>query len=57
MQIGKKGVSNHHWIVGGKLCLVLNQYGLAVAWDCDTANVADNTFRPLAVRWSDDRLW
>jgi hypothetical protein len=47
MQIGKKGVSNHRWIVGGKLCLVLNQYGLVVAWDCDTANVADNTFRPL----------
>jgi hypothetical protein len=24
-QIGKKGQSNHRWIVGGKLCVVLNQ--------------------------------
>src|SRR6266511_1412820 len=29
-QIGRKGVSNHRWIVGGKLCLLLNQYGLVV---------------------------
>src|SRR5437870_11444042 len=36
-QIGRKGLSNHRWIVGGKLCLLLNQYGLVVAWACDTA--------------------
>lgn len=30
-QIGRKGVSNHRWIVGGKLCLLLNQFGLVVA--------------------------
>jgi hypothetical protein len=29
-QIGRKGLSNHRWIVGGKLCLLLNQYGLVV---------------------------
>ena len=46
-QIGKKGLSNHRWIVGGKLCLLLNQWGLVVAWDCDTANVPDTTFHPL----------
>src|SRR5262245_17809169 len=46
-QIGRKGLSNHRWIVGGKLCLVVNQYGLVVAWDCATANVADNTFQGL----------
>src|SRR6516225_9622770 len=46
-QIGRKGVSNHRWIVGGKLCLLLNQYGLVVGWACDTANVADNTFQWL----------
>ena len=44
-QIGRKGVSNHRWIVGGKLCLLLNQWGLVVAWECATANVADNTFQ------------
>ncbi len=46
-QIGRKGLSNHRWIVGGKLCLLLNQYGLVVGWDCATANVADNTFQWL----------
>src|SRR6267142_1579481 len=42
-QIGRKGLSNHRWIVGGKLCLLLNQWGLIVGWACATANVADNT--------------
>ncbi len=42
-QIGKKGKSNHRWIVGGKLGLVLNHWGLIVAWDCNTANVHDST--------------
>jgi hypothetical protein len=42
-QIGRKGLSNHRWIVGGKLCLLLNQWGLIVGWACGTANVADNT--------------
>jgi hypothetical protein len=46
-QIGRKGLSNHRWIVGGKLCLLLNQWGLIVGWDCGTANVADNTFQWL----------
>jgi len=44
-QIGRKGLSNHRWIVGGKLCLLLNQWGLVVAWECATANVPDNTFQ------------
>jgi len=46
-QIGRKGVSNHRWIIGGKLCLLLNQWGLVVAWACATANVADQTFQWL----------
>ncbi len=46
-QIGKKGLSNHRWIIGGKLGLVVNQWGLVVAWDCDTANVYDSTFQSL----------
>ncbi len=54
-QIGRKGVSNHRWIVGGKLCLLLNQYGLVVGWACDTANVADNTFQWL-IRQVDGRM-
>lgn len=46
-QIGKKGLSNHRWIVGAKLCLVLNQWGLVVDWEADTANVSAQVFRPL----------
>lgn len=42
-QIGKKGKSNHRWIVGGKLCYLLNHLGLIVSWDCDTANVYDGS--------------
>jgi hypothetical protein len=54
-QIGRKGRSNHRWMVGGKLCLVLNQYGLVVAWDCATAHVADNTFQGL-IRQFEERM-
>jgi hypothetical protein len=54
-QIGRKGLSNHWWIVGGKLCLLLNQYGLVVAWACDTANTADNTFQWL-IRQFEERM-
>src|SRR5438874_1273573 len=54
-QIGRKGVSNHRWIVGGKLCLLLNQWGLIVGWACATANIADNTFQWL-VRQFEERM-
>ena len=55
-QIGRKGISNHRWprivvrgdvIVGGKLCVVQNQWGLITDWDCATANIHDQTFLPL----------
>lgn len=49
-QIGKKGKSNHRWIVGGKLCVLLNHLGLVAAWDCATANVHDTHFHPLIRR-------
>ena len=42
-QIGKKGLSNRRWIVGGKLCFVLNHLGLVVDWEADTANVYDGS--------------
>jgi len=54
-QIGRKGLSNHRWIVGGKLCLLLNQWGLVVAWECAAANVADNTLQWL-VRQFEERM-
>src|SRR2546428_832900 len=31
-QIGRKGVSNHRWIVGGKLCLLLTELPPAESW-------------------------
>jgi hypothetical protein len=46
-QIGRTGLSNHRWIVGGKRCLLLNQWELIVGWACATANVADNTLQWL----------
>src|SRR2546427_5359266 len=46
-QIGRKGLSNHRWIVGGKLCLFLNQRGLVVGRGCASANVPDKTFQWL----------
>jgi hypothetical protein len=54
-QIGKKGLSNKRWIVGGKLGFVLNQFGRVCAWDCATANVHDSNFRPLVERF-DERM-
>jgi hypothetical protein len=49
--IGKQGLSNHRWIVGGKLCVILNQWGLICAWDCATANVHDTQFQPLIAQF------
>lgn len=46
-QIGRKGKSNRRWIVGGKLCVLLNHVGLVVAWDCAGANAPDSAFHPL----------
>ncbi len=55
-QIGKKGLSNHRWIVGGKLAFVLNQWGLIVDWDCDTDNVHDSTFQALISQFEDSMI-
>ena len=56
-QIGKKGLSNKRWIVGGKLCLLLNHLGLVVDWDVDTANVYEGSaFQRLVDDVADDML-
>lgn len=55
-QLGKKGKSNYRWIVGGKLCLVLNRWGLVTGWDCATANVHDTHFQPLIARSADQMV-
>ncbi len=55
-QMGKKGLSNHRWIVGGKLCCVLNQVGLISGWACATANVYDTIFHPLIRSFADQMV-
>ena len=47
-QVGKKGYSNHRWIVGLKLCWLITARGEVVAWDWSTANTADQQFARVA---------
>ena len=42
-QIGRKGLSNRRWIVGGELAVLLNHLGLVVNWTCHSANVYDGS--------------
>ena len=37
--------------MGGKLGVVRNKFGLVADWDCNTANVHDQTFQPLLARY------
>jgi hypothetical protein len=52
-QVGKKGFSNHRWIVGLKLCWLINAGGEVVAWEWNTANTADQRFAHLAAPFTD----
>ena len=51
-RIGKKGYALWRWIVGGKLCLLTNKFGLITDWSVKTANVSDREFLPLVERVS-----
>ena len=55
-QIGKQGKSNHRWIVGGKWCVILHQWGVIYAWDCATAHVHDSHFQPLIAQCDDQMI-
>lgn len=55
-QIGRKGLSNQRWIVGGQLCRLLNKLGLVVGWECATANVHDTTFQPLIKQFEEQMI-
>jgi len=50
---GMKGLSNRRWMVGGKLCWLLNQLGMAIGWDFATANVHDTYFQPMIEHFAD----
>ena len=51
-----KGLSNHRWIVGVKLGVLLNRLGLVVGWLWAPANTHDKHFRPLIEAVSDRTL-
>jgi len=55
-QVGRKGFSNHKWIVGGKVCMLLNKWGLVVDWDCATANVHDSAFHPMIAQYKEQMV-
>lgn len=55
-QIGKKGKSNLRWIVGAKVCYILDHLGWVVDWAVDTANVYDGTFYPLIEKYDGQML-
>ena len=55
-QIGKKGLANRRWIGGGKLCVVVNQWGLIVDWDWNTANVHDAVIHPMIRRFEKEMI-
>jgi hypothetical protein len=55
-QIGQKGISNYRWIVGAKLCLLLNKFGLVVDWDFGTANQYDDDFQHLVAKVVDEMI-
>lgn len=50
-QVGKKGKSNHRWIVGIKLTPLLNHHGEIVDWAWAPANTHDQHFRSLATKF------
>lgn len=54
--LGKKGKSNRRWIVGIKLCWLVNDRGQVVAWDWNTANTHDQHFRPLAHQFDEQTI-
>jgi hypothetical protein len=47
-QVGRKGFSNHRWIVGLKLCWLCNDRGEVVAWAWNTPSAHDATFAEVA---------
>lgn len=55
-RIGKKGYASWKWMVGGKLCLLANKFGLITDWAVSTANVSDQNFLPLVEQVRDKMI-
>lgn len=49
-EVARKGKSLHRWIVGAKLCVLLDEWGRIVGFDVAGANVHDSHFHPLIAR-------
>ena len=50
---GTTGQSNQRWLVGGKRCFLLHQWGLIGAWACATANISDPYLHSLLAQVAD----
>jgi hypothetical protein len=55
-RLGRKGFASWKWIVGGKLCLLVNKFGLITDWSVETANVSDQEFLPLVEQVSEKMI-
>ena len=55
-QIGRKGLSNHRWIVGAKLAYILDQMGRVVGWSLMPDNVHDTTFLSMVHGFRDEMI-
>ncbi len=55
-RIGKKGFASWKWIVGGKLCVLTNKFGLVTDWQVKTANVSDQDFLPMVSAVEDQMI-
>ncbi|HEX8234565.1 MAG TPA: hypothetical protein VF600_01275 [Abditibacteriaceae bacterium] len=49
-------MSNHRWIVGAKLAVVLNDSGQISGFAVVGANVHDTTFHPLIAQWETEMI-
>src|SRR5256885_11715159 len=45
--MGRQGLSNPRWMVGGNLCLWVHQYGVVIGWAGATAHGPDTTVQWL----------
>lgn len=52
-QVGKKGLSNHRWLVGVKLCWLITPGGQVIDWGWETANQHDQVFRDIPGLWNE----
>lgn len=55
-QVGRKGKSNHRWIVGIKLVPLLNNRGAIVDWGWASADTHDQHFRRIATTFEGETI-